>query len=224
MTIDATVPGDDDIVSQYPPLERAMRQALLNDHDANGRHEQLTMVDMTASPPPGLASHLTVWQEGGVLKQRNGTGAVVTLGITPVGGIILWSGTLLDIPAGWQLCDGSNGTPDLRNRFVLGAGPSGFGFPPGTNGGSDTHAHGGATGNHALTVAQMPPHQHGGIVRFSANFNVGNAGSATNPPIRSLNLNQVTDAAGSGQAHNHTITAANHLPPYYVLAYIMFTG
>lgn len=39
-----------------------------------------------------------------------------------IGAIILWSGAIVDIPAGWQLCDGTNGTPDLRNRFIVGAG------------------------------------------------------------------------------------------------------
>ena len=42
--------------------------------------------------------------------------------MVPKGGIIIWSGSVNDIPAGWVLCDGSNGTPDLRDRFVLGAG------------------------------------------------------------------------------------------------------
>lgn len=43
-------------------------------------------------------------------------------GMIPVGGIIMWSGTTGNIPADWALCDGSNGTPDLRGKFVLGAG------------------------------------------------------------------------------------------------------
>jgi hypothetical protein len=40
----------------------------------------------------------------------------------PIGGIILWSGSIAAIPATWQLCNGTNGTPDLRDRFVVGAG------------------------------------------------------------------------------------------------------
>ena len=42
--------------------------------------------------------------------------------VMPRGGIIVWSGTLGNIPGGWALCDGANGTPDLRDRFVYGAG------------------------------------------------------------------------------------------------------
>ncbi len=54
------------------------------------------------------------------------------------GMIVLWSGTIATIPAGWALCDGTLGTPDLRDRFILAAG--GF-FNPGDNGGSSIHAH-----------------------------------------------------------------------------------
>ena len=42
-------------------------------------------------------------------------------GTIPVGGIIMWSGTIGSIPSNWSLCNGSNGTPDLRNKFVIGA-------------------------------------------------------------------------------------------------------
>jgi len=65
---------------------------------------------------------------------------------TPVGGgatlpagiIVLWSGLLSAIPSGWLLCDGTNGTPDLRDRFITGAAN---GANPGTTGGSNTHTH-----------------------------------------------------------------------------------
>jgi hypothetical protein len=49
----------------------------------------------------------------------------------PPGGIILWSGTIASIPSGWVLCNGTNGTPDLTDRFVIGAGGS---FNPNTSG------------------------------------------------------------------------------------------
>ena len=42
--------------------------------------------------------------------------------MVPIGGIIQWSGSIANIPDHYQICDGSNGTPDLRNKFVLGAG------------------------------------------------------------------------------------------------------
>jgi prepilin-type N-terminal cleavage/methylation domain-containing protein len=58
--------------------------------------------------------------------------------LLPVGAIIMWSGTLSSMPTGWQLCDGTNGTPDLRGRFVMGVSS---GENPGATGGSTTHTH-----------------------------------------------------------------------------------
>jgi hypothetical protein len=56
--------------------------------------------------------------------------------------IVLWSGTIASIPVGWNLCDGTNGTPDLQDRFIVSAGGT---YAPGDTGGSDsidlTHAH-----------------------------------------------------------------------------------
>jgi hypothetical protein len=61
--------------------------------------------------------------------------------ISKPGMIIMWSGLLADVPAGWSICDGTNGTPDLRNRFVRGANASG-----GSGGqASHTHCHTGST-------------------------------------------------------------------------------
>ncbi|MBI4688573.1 MAG: tail fiber protein [Nitrospirae bacterium] len=68
----------------------------------------------------------------------------------PKGGIIMWSGAITDIPAGWALCDGSNGTPNLRDRFVVGAG-SGYAV----------HATGGTTTNNISHTHSGPSHQHG---------------------------------------------------------------
>ena len=56
----------------------------------------------------------------------------------PKGGIIKWSGAVADIPGGWALCDGTNGTPDLRNRFIVGAGDT---YNPNDTGGSLSHIH-----------------------------------------------------------------------------------
>jgi len=54
------------------------------------------------------------------------------------GQISLWSGAIVDIPDGWVLCDGSNGTPDLRNRFIPGAGS---GYAVGATGGTTNQTH-----------------------------------------------------------------------------------
>ena len=62
--------------------------------------------------------------------------------------IVMWSGTLAEIPDGWQLCDGTNGTPDLRDRFVLG---TQTGEVPGETGGAHEVQ---------LTEANLPSHRH----------------------------------------------------------------
>lgn len=67
----------------------------------------------------------------------------------PSGMILLWSGAIVDIPPSYFLCDGNNGTPDLRDRFVIGAGDS---FAPDDTGGSDTHTHSFTSDGHSHTM------------------------------------------------------------------------
>jgi hypothetical protein len=68
----------------------------------------------------------------------------------PAGVITMWSGSILTIPAGWVLCDGTNATPDLRNRFIVGAGDD---YSVADNGG-EAHS--------TLTTAELPGHTHTG--------------------------------------------------------------
>ena len=56
----------------------------------------------------------------------------------PVGTVVMWSGSYSSIPMGWQLCDGSNGAPDLRDRFIIGAGPGSKSV--GATGGADEYS------------------------------------------------------------------------------------
>lgn len=78
------------------------------------------------------------------------------------GMIALWSGSVASIPTGWQLCNGTNGTPDLRDRFVQGAGGA---LNPGDVGGATTHTH----------TFTSDPHTHnigaGGAVQAGAALN-----------------------------------------------------
>ncbi len=68
------------------------------------------------------------------------TPSLVLDDMVPIGGIINWSGAIVDIPERFQLCDGTNGTPDLRNKFVIGAGDT---HAVDDTGGTIDHAHDG---------------------------------------------------------------------------------
>ena len=120
--------------------------------------------------------------------------AVSTAGGFPAGGIIIWSGAVNNIPSGWALCDGTNGTPDLRSRFVLGAGGS---YSVGATGGEATHK---------LTISEMPSHTH------SYTYWAGNGGGNGHTYGSAYTRN--TSSTGGDQPHNN-------MPPYYALCYIM---
>lgn len=89
--------------------------------------------------------------------------------ILPRGVIMAWAGNTWQVPSGWLLCNGLNGTPNLQDRFILGTAgarnpwEAGGSFSSGAA--TDTqgwHSHGGGTHGHALTVNEMPAHSHGG--------------------------------------------------------------
>jgi len=147
----------------------------------------------------------------------------------PTGVIVAWHGGTL--PSGWILCDGTNGTPDLRNRFI-------YGSTTATSTGTVT----GGEATHILTTAEIPSHDHGGITStIAAHTHVQNAagswpggGSVGYYVLREgFNTTMAPSATGhstsSGGSHSHTITATgsgaahNTMPPYVVLAYIMKT-
>lgn len=117
----------------------------------------------------------------------------------PSGGIIMWSGST--IPDGWALCNGENGTPDLRGRFVLGV--------------SDSHQMGEVGGEEevTLTVEQMPSHVHEYLKQTSGTQISNGTGQKFNLS-GSSSLNRSTSSVGSGAPHPN-------MPPYYTLAYIM---
>lgn len=77
------------------------------------------------------------------------------------GFVLLWSGAIVDIPAGWVLCNGNNGSPDLRNRFIVGAGDT---YDPDDSGGSVNHTHDGTTDGHTHTFPA------GVVIASGANF------------------------------------------------------
>lgn len=157
-------------------------------------------------------------------------------GYIPVGGIIMWSGSVLSIPTNWHLCDGTLGTPDLRDKFVVGAGST---YAVDAIGGSTTataatdsqgaHTHGGATATHALTAAEMPAHEHfGGAGMVS--YNTGTLLGYVEPTPSGTNLYEILDSSqGGGAAHSHGISSdgahthsvtVSTMSPYLALAFI----
>jgi hypothetical protein len=102
----------------------------------------------------------------GVTATDAGSGVAnvtITQGAVPYGIITMWYGTSVNVPVGWSICDGTNGTPDLRSRFVHGAQSDGeVGTLTGgtVTGNSGAHSHGGSTGAHPLTLEQIPSHTH----------------------------------------------------------------
>lgn len=121
----------------------------------------------------------------------------------PIGAIMYWSQASGALPAGWQVCDGTNGTPDLRDRFVLGAGGS---YAPGTVGGSNTFT--------------IPSHTHGpntptGIENGAAgeheHWTTATTGAASSAILMTPTVSTPT-SVGSGASHTHTLTGATSQP------------
>lgn len=165
--------------------------------------------------------------------------------IIPTGVITMWYGSIASIPSGWYLCDGANGTPNLQDKFIVGAGST---YAVAATGGSAnailvSHTHtttssstftGTALGTHTHTITD-PGHTHtpGSISSNDINAGSSNGGSVQSPaaiPNAFTGISIVGISAGTPAGDVATTvtnstegvsgTGAN-LPPYYALAYIM---
>jgi microcystin-dependent protein len=154
---------------------------------------------------------------GGTNTTQIATTAFVQLSATaaiPVGGIILWSGSVATIPAGWLLCNGAYSTPDLTNRFIIGAGNT---YNPAAAGGSadaivPSHTHSIVDNGHSHTYstpnAYLQPQANGQNQQNPLYINSSTTGtSVTNISIVTAGVSPI----------------GTNLPPYYALCYIIKT-
>ncbi len=135
--------------------------------------------------------------------------------IVPTGVIVMWSGSVASIPSGWLLCDGTNSTPDLRNRFIVGAGSTYS--VAGTGGSADSIV---VSHTHTATVTD-PGHFH--FFDEGTGLNPG-AFSQPSPSLLITNGLQTKTATTGISVSNSTTGSSGtnaNLPPYYALAYIM---
>lgn len=143
-------------------------------------------------------------------------------------------------------------TPDLRNKFIVGSNNT-SGTPTSTvsgsavaSGGDISHNHGGNAGSTTLSTTQIPSHTH--TYKDSYFIEIHNVGVGQSGAIGGVDFvggggltfkgsgdsdndnkyvywrNGTTNSTGGGGSHNHTISTDFHVPPYYALAYIMYTG
>ena len=149
-------------------------------------------------------------------------------GTIPIGGIIMWSGTIATIPTGWSLCNGNNGVaingltiPDLRNRFIVGAGSN---YNPADTGGADSVT---------LTSTQIPSHTHPYAFAQGSGAAIGNdyVGTGISNVVDRGGINELEQSGRPDGPNLNAFTAdtapsgggAEHenRPPYYALAFIM---
>ena len=164
-------------------------------------------------------------------KVKRRIDAAIAAAIFP-GFIAMWAGAIVDLPDGWLLCDGTNGTPNLRDRFVIGAGHT---YAVNDTGGDLNHTHDGAVAGHVLTEAEMPGHRHFNVVPGIGDGALAAGNSISQERTLGGDTQYImssaagepsigrTSSTGGGAAHDHglTIEAVDHLPPYFALAFIM---
>jgi len=165
----------------------------------------------------------TAGASGQVLLSAGGSTTPTWGNAFVAGMIMMWSGTIATIPSGWLLCNGSSGTPDLRNRFIIGAHSDDSGTAKTTVTGTSTQTGGSkdaivVSHTHTATVTD-PGHTHtpGSISTSNTNQGTGGGASVQNPgAIPSA----VTGISVANSTEGSSGTNAN-LVPYFALAYIM---
>lgn len=172
------------------------------------------------------------------------------------GTVLMFFGTQVELeaaypPAEWQICNGSNGSPDMRDRMPIGVSAT---LAPGDTGGAagtvftssnGAHTHTGSAGNTALTESQGAVHAHNvwantlatsagahGLASTTARTVAGYPGTGgTEAYVASIGgggANQVLQNSGGGATHTHTISSdgahthtVSAIPPFVALWFIM---
>jgi hypothetical protein len=147
-----------------------------------------------------------------------------TLTTFSAGMILMWSGTIATIPSGWVLCNGSNSTPDLRNRFVIGAYSD-------TSSVAYTTVTGANTQTGGTKDAIVVSHTHTATVTDSGHFHTdvgssmpfgGNSGpDAPQSNTSTHNTGSATTGITVANSTEGSSGTNQNLPPYYALAFIM---
>ena len=234
------------ITSSVPGMTAAMpgspgcsiSQVYISDgNDGNTRGDM--MVSTAAAVPCGKTIFV-----GNLLNLMNSSGFGIPKGI-----ITMWSGSTSSVPSGWALCDGTNNTPDLRGKFVVGKDDSTFAAPGNTGGGGTdgsnniqlhpknipSHFH--DMQNVTPTIASGGNHQHFFTGDAAVSTDVS-AGKSVTVKTRDVNTNDAKAAAtNSDGKHSHIVQLSGNtgggvglksspnkfsiLPKYYVVAYII---
>ena len=143
-----------------------------------------------------------------------------TVYLVPSGVIVMWSGSIASIPSGWLLCDGTGGTPNLRDKFIVGAGSTYAVAAIGGSANAITVAH-----THTATVTDA-----GHVHQQQTVFTVGGSSSLKAPSdggndnlLGASGYNTLSAVTGISVSNSSTgVSGTNaNLPPYYALAYIM---
>ena len=190
----------------------------------------LTSLTLGSALPAGSGgTGITSPGTSGNVLTSNGS-AWVSSAPTPftTGMIMLWSGSIATIPSGWLLCDGTSGTPDLRSKFIVGAGST---YPVAATGGSAdaivvSHTHTiTTTVNSDSSLTGTFPTATISNIGYSGPFSQGpdlSGNGSAGAPNKTVNFNGSHSHTASSSASTTGSSGTNaNLPPYYALAYIM---
>jgi len=184
------------------------------------KNPKLTPIGMIGNEPLILPNRSGDHSRGKVLSTPNADTDLVNksyvdtqiAAVIPSGLIAIWTGTIANIPTGWALCDGTNGTPDLTDKFVISVVDSET--DPGTTGGAASHDHAisGNTANtdvsHTHTITSNTgnvdlEHTHTNSNTGSSDANHNHGQISGNSDGESSHTHSISLTSGAGSSHSH---------------------